>query len=198
MTSQRPSATHPPFLSSTFQLPPWTLRALPSPVKADKPCFRPSDLDFSYGNCLILGAGQIVIFFLISYIRAVTCTFQASTGGDRVATVISSLQKQDTHPHGAGEFCWEGSEDPGRFVPVQLQLVGGHVGYGLGISSGAREGTVDALVQRRQLVKHPVHHSFSVGRESNIQAGLTKEQRCSTLAMLGLRQKKQKGIVSAK
>lgn len=66
---------------------------------------------------------------------------------------------------------------PRGFVPVQLQLVGGHVGYGLGISSGTREGTVDALVQRGELVKHAVHYGCSVRKEPDVQVGSKRYQQ---------------------
>ena len=80
------------------------------------------------------------------------------------------------------------------FVPVQLQLVGGHVSYGLGISSCAGEGTVDPLVQRGQLVEHPVHNLLSDGKEPNVIVGVTR----ASLAMLRLKQEKQTDIMSAR
>ena len=57
---------------------------------------------------------------------------------------------------------------PQNFIPMELQLVGSHVRYGLSISSRARESTVDALVQGGQLVKHSVHHRLSVRKESKV------------------------------
>lgn len=100
--------------------------------------------------------------------------FSSQHRGDGVAIVISSSQMQSTGSQTLqcelkagkatqlGSFSGRGVRTPRGFVPVQLQLVGSHVGYGLGIGCRTREGTVDALVQRGKLVEHAVHDCCSV------------------------------------
>ena len=63
-----------------------------------------------------------------------------------------------------GDLDW----GPHRFIPMELQLVGGHVRYGLSICSWAGESAVDALVQGGELVKHSVHHRLSVSKECKV------------------------------
>lgn len=57
---------------------------------------------------------------------------------------------------------------PQSFIPMELQLVGGHVRYGLSISGWARERTVDSMMQGGQLVKHSVYHRLSVKKKAEV------------------------------
>lgn len=53
---------------------------------------------------------------------------------------------------------------------MELQLVGSHVGHGLGVGGRAGESAVDALVQGGQLVEHPVHHGLPAGKEAAVSS----------------------------